>query len=220
MRRYLDQVKAFYRQNRLLIIFGLGFLLLMQICSRGGRVDRPSQIEAYHEQNESLQGDEQLKPLSEIYREEAEQRNNNPEMTSFFILMALVLLVFVATKRGWLQKLAPSIVWVTVKVKRHKQTKSRIAIINVLNQSKESLTFSPPTIAFGSISKKARRFRIKSGNGQDVFPLTLVPGTAHNITIDLDAFRSKAGGLKGYNWVKIEVNAGLKNYSSFWKFIF
>ena len=38
----LDKIKTFYRQNRLLIIIGLSFILLMQICSRGGRVDKPA----------------------------------------------------------------------------------------------------------------------------------------------------------------------------------
>jgi hypothetical protein len=163
--------------------------------------------------------DSQLKPLNEIYYEQQqEKQERNPDMISLYILMGMVLLVYVATKRGWLQKLSPSIVWVTISLKRNKATKARIATITINNQTKESLTFSPPILAFGGPFKKARKYRIKGGD-DNIFPLTLMPGTAHRLTIDMDAFRQKAG-LKGNNWVRVEANASLKVYRSFWKYLF
>ncbi|MCT4588237.1 MAG: hypothetical protein N4A71_10475 [Carboxylicivirga sp.] len=217
----IDKIKEFYQKNRLLIIIGLAMILLMQICSRGGRVDRtvslPSETNQY---NESVQDDRQLKPLDEIYYEEQQkEQRQNPEMFSLFILMGLVLFVFVATKRGWLQRLSPSIVWISVSIKRNKVTKERIASISIRNHTKESLTFSPPVLAFGMLFKKTRKFRIKGGSDA-VFPLTLMPGTAHNISINLDVFTQKAGISSGSKWLKVEVNAGLKLYRSMWKYLF
>ncbi|MCG8579281.1 MAG: hypothetical protein MI866_05165 [Bacteroidales bacterium] len=215
----LDRIKTFYRQNRLLIIIGLAFLLLMQICSRGGRVEKPIQPREPLAAEESITDDSQLKPFNELYYEQQQERQQrNPEMISLYILMGLVLFVYVATKRGWLQKLSPSVVWVTVRVKRNKATKARVASILINNQTKESLTFSPPILAFGAPFKKARKFRIKGGD-DNLFPLTLMPGTAHRLTIDIDAFRQKAG-LAGNNWVRVEANAGLKVYRSIWKYLF
>ncbi|WP_430816990.1 hypothetical protein [Carboxylicivirga sp. RSCT41] len=215
----LDKIKTFYRQNRLLILIGLAFLLLMQICSRGGRVDKALLQNEQQAVEESIPDDTELKPLNELhYEQERQQQKRNPEMISLYILMGMVLLVYVATKRGWLQKLSPSVVWVRVHVKRNKSTKARIVSISINNQTKESLTFSPPVLAFGSPFKKARKFRIKGGD-DNIFPLTLMPGTAHRLTIDIDAFRKKAG-LSANNWVRIEANAGLKVYRSLWKYLF
>ncbi len=218
----LNQLKEFYRKNRLLIIIGLAFILLMQICSRGGRVSKPLPPPNTQQQVDTAGlDDSQLKPLKEIYYEEQQnKKGRTPQMTNLFILMGLVLLVYVATKRGWLQKLAPSIVWIRTNVQRHKTTKERIATITISNHTKESLTFSSPVIAFGSPIKKRRRFKIKGGADQTVFPLTLMPGTAHKLTINVDAFRQKAGITKGYKWIKTEVNAGSKSYGSFWKYLF
>ncbi|TRX66217.1 7TM-DISM domain-containing protein [Carboxylicivirga sp. M1479] len=218
----MHKIKEFYRKNRLLIIAGLAFILLMQICSKGGRV---KQKNAEHDSQVTTEApsnnDSELKPLNEIYYEE--QQNNperNPEMTSLFILMGLVLLVYVATKRGWLQKLTPSIVWVRISVKRNKATKQRMATISIANHTKESITFFAPVLAFSASFGKARRFRLKGGSDQQLFPLTLMPGTAHTVTLNIDNFHKKAGLSNSFKWVKVEVNAGLKNYQSFWKYLF
>lgn len=217
----LNNIKEFYRKNRLLIIAGLAFLMLMQICGRGGRIDR-SNFDASRpsQPNELIEDDTQVKPLNELYYEEQQKREGkNPEMISLYILMGLVLFVYVATKRGWLQRLTPSIVWVGVSIKRNKTSKERIATISIRNHTKESLTFSPPVLAFSAPFKKARRFRIKGGN-DNIFPLTLMPGTTHNISINVDAFKQKAAIGSGSSWIKVEVNAGIKSYRSIWKYLF
>ncbi len=168
----LNQLKEFYRKNRLLIIIGLAFILLMQICSRGARVSKPLPQQTVQQQlDKNLSDDSQLKPLKEIYYEEQQQRqDSNPQMTNLFILMGLVLLVYVATRRGWLQKLAPSIVWVSINIRRHKASKERIATITISNHTKESLSFSSPVIGFGSPTKKGRKFKLKGSADQAVFP--------------------------------------------------
>jgi len=222
MQHLMNKIKAFYQKNRLILIIGFGFILMMQICSRGGQVKTEHQLKDKYEQVQSKVDDTDLKPLREIYEEDIRQNKpGNPEMTSLFILMGLVLFVYVATKRGWLQKLAPSIVWISIHLRKHKQTKERMAGLSVANHTKESITFMSPIITFGGVFKKSRKFRLKSGVGQDVFPLTLVPGTSHQITINLDVFKQKAEGLAGYKWVRFEIEGSKqKTHTSLWKYLF
>jgi len=216
----LENIKEFYRKNRLYIIIGLAFLLLMQICSRGGRVNTSQRNSSTNEITENIGSDGELKPLNELYYEERQaKQQRNPEFYSLFLLMGLVLLVYVGIKRGWIQKLSPSIVWVSIGIRRNKSSKERMATISIQNSTKESLTFNSPIIAFAAPFKKARRFKIKGGV-DNVFPLTLMPGTVHKLTINIDTFRNKAGISNGHSWVKVEVDSGLKTYGSIWKYLF
>ena len=159
--------------------------------------------------------------MRDIYYEQ--QQNNttrNPELTNLLLLMGLVLLVFVASKRGWFQKITPSFVWISVTIKRNKVNKERIVTISISNHTKNSLTFDSPVMVFGSVLGKRRKFKIKGNSDQAVFPLTLMPGTGHKLTMNLDTFRQKAGIIKGLKWVKAEVETDRKTYSSFWKYQF
>ncbi len=204
-----------------MILMGLFFLVLMQICSRGGQVERSLPV---HDNNQSdvVAEDTLLRPLDELYYEELakEGKKRNPETINLLILIMLVLLVFVATKRGWLNKLSPSFVWLGLSVKRNKTSKARIATILIRNHTKESLTFLPPVMVFSAPFKKVRKFRIKGGDGSHVFPLTLMPGTEHRLRIDIDGLRQKANIHKSCRWMRVEVNAGLKDYASLWRYLF
>jgi len=92
--------------------------------------------------------------------------------------------------------------------------------LSILNQTKQSQTFLAPILVFGSPFKKARKFRVKGGLGHEVFPITLTPGTAHQLTLDFDQFRAKVGDLEKFKWVRIEVaSSGDKSFKTFWKFI-
>ncbi len=220
MQHLKNSVKTFYQKNRLLIIIGLGFILMMQICSQGGKVNT-NPDEQIREIERSVD-DTDIKPLQEIYQEEVrDNKTANPEMISLFILIGFVLMFYVATKRGWIKKIVPSVVWVSLSIKRHKQSKERMATLLVLNQTRESITFISPVISFGGLFKKSRKFRIKSGVGQDIFPLILLPGTSHQIVINLDTFIQKAGDLSAYSWVRLEIGGkSQKMYTSFWKYLF
>ena len=217
MQRIINTVKVFYRKNRLLLIIGLGFILMMQICGEGGKVNTMPAERHEHVQNRP--DDTDLKPLREI--ESQDRRTTHPELISLFTLMALVLLFYAAAKRGRIKKTILSIVWVSLRIKRHKQSKERMATLSIVNHTKESITFMSPVISFGSVFKKSRKFRLKSGAGQAVFPLTLTPGTSHRMAINLDAFRQKAGGLSAYVWVRFEIDGNnQKTHTSLWKYLF
>jgi len=213
----IQQIKAFYLRHRTVILIGFAFVVLMQICSRGAEVSNRREPVAIGQQEEWSQDGVSIKPLAEIEREH--QRDQQlPGTASLVVMMVLVLVFYVGVKKGWFLKLIPSIVWVSLRLHRNKQTRHQMLKISILNQAKESHTFLAPILAFGSPFKKSRKFRIKGGDGQDVFPITLTPGTAHQLTLDFDQFRHKVGKLEKYRWVRMEVEAsGEKNFKSFWK---
>ncbi len=215
----IEQVKAFYLRHRTILLIGFAFLLLMQICSRGAEV--PSRQEAVTAEPPAQWGQEDgtVKPLGEIEREQQHEQRL-PGASSMVVMMVLVLVFYVGVKKGWFVKLMPSIVWVSLQVKRHKESHHRMLRIFISNQTKESRTFVAPILVFGSPFKKSRKFRIKGGDGQDVFPITLMTGISHQLTLNLDQFKAKAGNLDAYKWVRVEVeSSGDKTSKSFWKLL-
>lgn len=161
---------------------------------------------------------EQLQPIDSL---DGHELNERPTYNSNYLLllMGFGLLFYFALKRRWLQQVMPRIVWVSLKIKRIKSSKSRLARMAVVNKTTDSITLQPPVLVFGSPFKKSRKFRIKN-NADNVFPLTLTPNTSHGITIDITQFRRKAGINKGYKWVKVQLEGQLqKKYSSIWKYL-
>ena len=217
MQSIIQQLKSFYLRHRTVILIGFAFILLMQICSRGAEVPVSQEPVAIEQMEEWSQDDTAIKPLAEIERERR-QDQQLPGTTSLVMMMVLVLIFYVGVKKGWFLKLIPAIVWVSLRLYRNKQTRHQMLKMSILNQTKESHAFLAPILVFGSPFKKSRKFRIKGGDGQDVFPITLMPGTAHQLTLDFDQFRSKVGDLEKYRWVKIEVDSsGDKTFKSFWR---
>ena len=115
-------------------------------------------------------------------------------------MTGLVLLVFVATRRGWLLKIMPPMVISSLKISTQKGTKGRLAKYSINNHTRNSLTFYEPVIIFGSLTKKARKFRIKGGDSQNLFPLILTPSTSHQLNIRLEQFLAHTTELKHYSW--------------------
>ncbi|MCU4176263.1 hypothetical protein [Carboxylicivirga sp. N1Y90] len=217
MKKYLNDFLVFYRKYRWWVIGGLFFLLMMQICSQGGRVNQSLDVKKEVVQSEEIVDDGLLQPLGASRNEDIKPQQN-PSLNSIFILVIFGLLFYIAMKRGLFKKFAPSIVWVTLGLKR--LNNQRLAKIGIVNQTKESKTFQAPVIVFAGIGQKTKRFKLKT-NLNSVFPLTLTPGTSHQLTINIDQFRTKANLTNSYKLVKIEVESdGVKEHSSFWKFLF
>ncbi len=217
MRKYLEEIKDFYLKNRLWIIGGLFFIMLMQICSQGGKVEQHT---VQDNARQELAEDTDI-PLDSLVSVNDETTNTRPVVNSdyLFVLLGLGLLLVVAFRKRWLNQLMPSIIWITLKIKRQKQAKNRLARISVVNKTKNSITIQAPVLVFGGLFTKSRKFRLKGG-GDSVFPLTLTPATSHRITIDIDQFRQKAGIDKGFRWAKVELYSDQqKKYSSWWKLL-
>nr|WP_321406387.1 hypothetical protein [uncultured Carboxylicivirga sp.] len=219
MKKYLEELKAFYFKYRLWIIGGLFFLIMMQVCSQGGRINRTTEIasDPTEQVEHSL---EELEPLTNSNADDLIQEHRKSFNSEYLLLlMGLGLLYYIAFKRKWFHKLAPSILWVSLKIKNQKEPKSRLARMTVINKTKNSITLDAPVLVFGGVFKKSRKFRLKSGVNS-VFPLVLTPDASHKITIDIDQFRQKAGVDKSYNLVKTELtDSAQKIHSSFWKLL-
>nr|WP_321453877.1 hypothetical protein [uncultured Carboxylicivirga sp.] len=216
MKKYWDELKVFYLKYSLWIIGGLFFLIMMQICSQGGRV-KPTNT---FTQEITEQAEPALDQLQPITNSDISVQQNRKSFNSDYLLllMGLGLFYYVAMKRKWFHKLVPSIVWVSLRIKKQKNTNIRLARMMLVNKTKESLTFDAPVLVFGSPFKKARKFRLKNG-GDNVFPLTLTPGTSHKISIDIDQFKQKAG-VSSAKLLKFEVfDSHQKKYSSIWKLL-
>ena len=182
MKNYLNEIKNFYVKNRLWIIGGLFFILMLQVCSQGGKGHHSVEIQG--KDVESVEkSNEQLQPLGSMDDQVLKER---PTYNSNYLLllMGLGLLFYFALKKRWLQQLMPGIVWVSLRLRKVKSSKTRLASMAVVNKTTDSITLQPPVLVFGSPFKKSRKFRIKN-NDDNVFPLTLTPNTSHGINFCL-----------------------------------
>ncbi len=218
MQKYINEFKVFYQKYRWWIVGALFFLLMMQVCSQGGRVGHRDLVQE-STLNEPENDEELLRPLNTPVDEGVNVKRGF-DTGALLFLMLFGLLFYVAMKRKLFQKMIPSIVWVSLRIRNKKSTGQRIAQISIMNRTRESIAFNAPVLVFGHPFKKTRKFQLKSG-GQNLFPLTLTPETSHQISIDINQFKQKANVDKGYNWVKVELQTDrAKEHSSFWQFLF
>jgi len=214
MNDILNRVKEFYYRNRKLLIGGFAFLLLLQLCSRGAQ----QPVSKEHEKDKTV--DIQLPPdtlsngeksLEKAFYEGLEDRAEepqgyNPLFMEFLLMTALVLLFYIAGKRGWLKKLMPAKVIIRARTQKSKALGNTLLIIEINNKTKESVTFDPPVLVLKRYTKE-RKFRIKGGDGEFVFPLTLMPDTGHKVIIDIDRLKEQMPDVKKFNKIVITISA-------------
>lgn len=214
MKKFINDLKLLYRQYRIWIIGGLFFLIMMQVCSYGARDH--SNVEPQSFKEEKLE-QEDLESLTVTPVDQPKERK--PLNDNILLLMGVGLLFYFVLKRKLLQKIMPSIVWVSLSTRRIKSSKVRLARIQVINKTKDSITFEAPVLVFKNLTGKPRRFKLKNGI-DNLFPLTLTSNTSHSVNIDIDQFRLKAGVGDSHRWMKVEVEAhNQKVYTSFWIYL-
>ncbi len=217
MKDFLQKLQVFYQQNRVWILCGLGFIIMMQLCNKPQQ-DYTQPSSHLNKPHENID-DSAIAPINDLYLDQTAKRKDF-DLNSYLIMTLLVLLVFVATRKGWIQKLIPGRVIISLKVKNNKKTNTKIAKLNILNLTKTNYTFSDPILIFASPLKKARKFKIKGGDSQSLFPLTLTPETAHQLNINLDNFITNVEGLKQYRFIKVEILSNQqKKHKSGWKLV-
>ncbi len=213
--------RAFWQKYRNLIVGGLFFFLIINFCNRQAPSPRESprvETETGKKVEAPINGQEgkYLKSYEELMRQRIAREENRP--SPFIItLILLVVGVFVVWQyqNRWKDKWFPGRVYFKAVKLRDKVTGRKLLRLSLANRSKESLTFMPPLIVFkrwGTV----RQFRLKGSNSDDMFPLTLTPGTSHNIVVDLDRFFEKLPELKNFNRVggSVSTSAGVE-YRSF-----
>lgn len=215
MNNLLNRIKTYYRKNRRFIIGGLAFLLLLQICNRGGKVATKSDSSEEQTVHENVQfdtlanGEESLEQVfyETLTKPETEpQPKYNPIFMQLLLMTSLILIFYLAQKRGWVRKLMPAWVFVRVKTKKNKHTGEKLLHLEINNKTKDSITFNPPVLTFKRYNK-TKHFKIKGGDGQTIFPLTLMPDTGHKLVINLDRFKKNVPELKKFKNVSISIDA-------------
>lgn len=211
MNEYFNRIKAFYRKNRSLVIGTFAFLLLMQICSRGGKVETNPESQGKHATSETLRFDSLPggeESLEQVFYDEMTKPAPEPQPVYYPILLmtAVVLLFYLAQKYGFLKKLMPAWVYVRVKKIKSKYTGEELLHIEIHNKTHDSITFYPPVLAFKR-GRKIKKYRIKGGDGQGIFPLTLTPGTGHKLAININRFRERIPELKKYKNITVSIEA-------------
>ena len=214
----------FWRKYGNFILMGLFFMFLINLCHRP-TPNRTSQREESRQEavrDTASDGDgTSLKSLEELMRErqaEQEQQPGGGFFSTFVLLLLGVAIVWVARQK-WAQAMWEQ--WFPGKVKfrvnkvKDRVTGRKLLRISIENKTREGLTFLPPMIVFSSWGKE-RRFRIRGNNQDEMFPLTLTPGTGHRVVMDLEQFFEKIPDLKGANRIGavIETTDG-KRYKKF-----
>ncbi len=215
MNNLIYRIKAFYHKNRRFIISGLAFIVLLQICGRGGNIAPKKESAQKSGTPLSIHfdtlanGDE---PLEQVFYEsltkpdDEPQPKYNPLFMEMLLMTSLILIFYLAQKRGWIKKLMPA--WVFVKVKKSKNGHNGDTLLHleINNKTKDSITFEPPVLTFKRFSK-TKRFKIKGSEGQPIFPLTLMPDTGHKLVINIDRFKKSMPKLKMYKNISISIDA-------------
>lgn len=188
----LRQIAEFYKKNRLLILSALTIMVVVHWCSRRGENIREKVVTPSEQVTGTLT--DKLAPTPE-----APLTNWLP----YLLMVGVVLLVFVAKRRGWIEKLIPGMVLVRTSIFRSKENKRRMMRLFIMNTTRSGQTFSNPVVEF--IRPGGKKAFVIHVTGVAAFPITLTTNTSHMLVIDLDRFYDKVPELKKYRWVKVKM---------------
>lgn len=221
----MDQFKfhIFWRKYGNFVLGGLLFLFIISYCNQQKPV--PGRQTSSQQENVTDNGNkgsgERLKSFEELMR--ARQEEHQPEGPGSFFTMLMLLalgfgIVWLARQKWWLDvwtKWFPGRVKFKVTKGKDRVTRRDLLRIWIFNNTAEGLTFMPPMVVFRKGGKE-RRFRFRSSNQDEMFPLTLTPGTGHRVVLDLEQFFEKIPDLKGAGSIgaTVETTDG-KKYKDF-----
>jgi hypothetical protein len=215
--------QIFWRKYNKFILGGLFFLFLVSYCNQ----QSPKQAVQPEEKEQTVTTESSdtsdlstLKTYEELVKQRSAQETDGPGsfLTMFLLLMGAFILVWLLQKpkmQQLLHRWFPGRVMLQVVKGRDSVSGRRVLKISIFNKSAEGITFLPPYLVFRRWGKE-RKFRLKGSNQEDMFPLTLTPGTSHRLVLDLDQFYEKLPDLKNSNRVGASVETtGQKEYRSF-----
>jgi hypothetical protein len=200
----------FWKKYGNLVLGGLFFLFIISYCNQQAQYNeiREHTVQEHSEtgQTETDEQDSQkLKTFEELMRQRQPQQQEGPGslFTMLLLLGVGVGIVWLTRQPWWLslwQKWFPGKVHLRVFRGKDKITGKALLKISIENKTTEGLTFQPPQLVFKNWGNE-RRFRLKGSNQEDMFPLTLTPGTGHKLVLDLNQFYEKIPDLKKANRV-------------------
>ena len=214
-----------WRKYGNLVLGGLFLLFIVSYCNQQARY--AVQRKALKEQQVATEGQQQmdknspkLKTFEELMRERQQQEQEEPDgLFTMLLLLSIGVGIVWLTRQPWwlsiLHKWFPGQVQLRVFKGKDKITGKNLLKVTIENKTRDALTFLPPMVVFKKWGKE-RRFRLKGSDQEDMFPLTLTPGTGHRILLDMNQFFEKIPDLKKSNRVgaMVETSEG-KTYKKF-----
>jgi hypothetical protein len=197
-------LKRFWLKYGNFILIGLFLLFIVSYCNQRARfaAQQSDSKEMVAEKVEKRDDKgPYLKSYEELMLERKPEHTRRPDgFITLLLLLALGAGVIWVARQPWWRNLKQSLFpgHVKMKVVRIKDnlTGRKLLSISVENRTSEGLTFLAPMIFFSKWGNE-RRFRLISSNQENMFPLTLTPGTSHKVVIDLEQFYEKMPDLKG-----------------------
>ena len=190
-------IGEFYRKHRLIILATLTTLVVLHWCSQRGEKLRQAEPSPTEQVASDI-------PDVAIERPTLPQPSPKANWLPYLLMVGMVLLVFVAQRRGWIEKLIPGMVLVRTGIFRSKENKRRMMRLFIMNTTRTGQTFSEPIVEFLSPGSKNKAFMIHI-TGMAAFPITLTTNTSHALVIDLDRFYDKMPDLKKYRLVRVKL---------------
>jgi hypothetical protein len=203
MPTFVQNIATFYKRNRLPIIIGLAIVVLLQWCQlqaeKKYRLAQPSTTE-------------QVAPLKPEVAPPSNAPQQNPWMP-YLLMVGMVLLVFVAQRRGWLMKLFPRIV--IIKGNPFVADNKQMLRIFFMNAKKENISFDAPIVEFLKLGK-TKSFKLSMKAGDVMFPLTLTTSTAHSMVVDLEKIYAASPEVRRYPFVRVRMTVNGKRMAKSW----
>lgn len=207
------QVKEFIRRNRVVLLGAVFVFGILQWCQyRSNQLYRNTDVTYVEKVIPSDSEDLSVKD------EENRPAPQTHPLFVYFLLVVMVLLVYVAQRRKWFEKLVPGMVLLRIRIYKSPH-KRRMMQIWFMNTSETSQTFDEPVVEFMKYNA-VKAFKIKVADEVLSFPITLTRQTAHKIIIDLDQFYDRIPELKSFQWVRVRMKLnGTKNRKTFPKLV-
>jgi hypothetical protein len=215
--------QKYWRKYGNFILMGLFFLFIINYCSRQPVAPSQQDVQQQEQPSENVnqnQDEPHLKSYEQLMMERQPQQQEGPGgfFTVFLLMLSGVGIVWLARQPWWIrlwEKWFPGRVrFRAFKAKDH-VTGRNLLKISIVNNTGDGLTFMPPMLVFRSWGKE-RRFRFRPSEQDEMFPITLTPGTGHRVVLDVDQFYEKIPDLKSATRVGASVETtGGSQYKSF-----
>ncbi|MFT3737292.1 MAG: hypothetical protein QM786_00880 [Breznakibacter sp.] len=197
-----QKLLSFYKRNRLAIIVALGIVVVLQWCQLQAN-------KTYREGESLIHRPTIEQSISQLDKPTIDVPSSNPWLP-YLLMVGMVLLVFVAQRRGWIEKIFPRLI--VLRIRLFKLNGRQMLRFFFLNTKKENQSFDAPVVEFMKPGKN-KAYKIIVTDSHVSFPLTLTTSTAHSLVIDLDRFLEKVPELRKYHWVRVKIVAnGVKEY--------
>jgi hypothetical protein len=202
MTTILSGIVAFYKKHRLPIIMGLVVVAVLQWCQiQSDKKFRKAPENAAVEQ--TISAPEVAPPVMVTPKQ---------QWLPYLLMVAMVLLVFVAQRRGWLVKLFPRVV--VLRCTPFKLNGQRALRIFFMNAKRENVVFDEPIVDFLWFGKK-KSFKLSLKSGNITFPLTMTPSTAHSMVVDLGKIHAISPETKKALFLRVSMTVNGKTMRSF-----